>query len=152
MKSYVRRMRPNTHLAVNMLTCSLVFFSSTNCCCNLWALSSAPSAWSCKDLIFRLTASSAAIVYCTAVRKAITLRAPIQLLRNWQPTRWRLWLWWKLREDGLNGAYALWRRTLQCLLFVQEVLMIWKWVWIFCISQGLDQSWISWILPHEPIN
>lgn len=42
----------------NMLTCSLVFLSATNSCCNLSALSSATSACSCKNLIFRFTASS----------------------------------------------------------------------------------------------
>lgn len=52
--------------AVNMLTCSLAFLSTSSSFCNLSALSSALSACSCNDLIFRFTASSdvgPAIVY-----------------------------------------------------------------------------------------
>lgn len=40
------------------LTCSLSFLCASNSLCNLSALSSAPSVFSCKTLIFRLTASS----------------------------------------------------------------------------------------------
>lgn len=53
-----------------MLTCSLAFLSASNSFCNLSAFSSAPSACSCKNLIFRLTASSdvaPAIVYCITI-------------------------------------------------------------------------------------
>lgn len=56
----------------NMLTWSLAFLSASKSFCNLSALSSAPSAWSCKDLIFRLTASSdvvPAIVYSHKLKK-----------------------------------------------------------------------------------
>lgn len=41
-----------------MLTCSLSFLCASNSLCNLSALSSAASVFSCKTLIFRLTASS----------------------------------------------------------------------------------------------
>lgn len=113
----------------NMLTWSLAFLSASKSFCNLSALSSAPSAWSCKDLIFRLTASSdvvPAIVYSHKLKKKkrTTLWAASQFPRNRQGTRWRPWLGWKLREDRLDSAQALWRRGL--LLLVQEVLLISK--------------------------
>lgn len=92
-----------------MLTCSLAVFSASNSFCNLSDLSSAPSACSCKNLIFRLTASSdvvPAIVYCSTI-----FFFKDKLERNFRENV-------KQRDDVLDcdeSAQAFWRRAVQCL-------------------------------------
>lgn len=104
-----------------MLTCSLAVFSASNSFCNLSDLSSAPSACSCKNLIFRLTASSdvvPAIVYCSTIFfLRISWSAISEKMSSSEMTSLMVMKVRKLSGDARCSA---------CLLFVQEVPLISK--------------------------
>lgn len=101
---------------IKMLTCSLTFLFASNSLCNLSALSSEASVFSCKSLIFRLTASSdvAPAIVPTTVGFERGSRCAISDRRSSDEVTSSIVR--KLSGDAQS----------ECLLFVQEVPFISK--------------------------
>lgn len=106
-----------------MLTFALTFFSANNSLCNLSDFSSAPSACSCKNLIFRLTASSdEAPVIVNSKTTIVCSKKKEERSRNAISERtWscRVTSWLRCKA----GVRAFRRRTV-CVLPIQEVPLI----------------------------
>lgn len=101
-----------------MLTCSLFFLFASNSLCKVSVFSSAASVFSCKSLIFRLTASSdvvPAIVAATVGSEKDSRCAISDRLSSDEVTS-------SIAHELSGDAQS------ECLLFVQEVPFISKYL------------------------
>lgn len=115
---------------IKMLTCSLFFLFASNSLCKVSVFSSAASVFSCKSLIFRLTASSdvvPAIVAATVGSEKDSRCAISDRLSSDEVTS-------SIAHELSGGAQS------ECLLFVQEVPSISKYLFFWMVFQWLLNS------------